>query len=363
MTQPVYTFHLPQLPHVVINDETTSCAFSAKVRKFARMMHNRGHRIIFYGHPDSQVTCDEHVIVTDDAVLRQAYGDYDWRGTGYRHNVNDHAYTEFNRRMIPEIRARAQRWDILCLPFGIGHEPVARAVADLGVIPVETGIGHTTGSFADFRIYESHAVRNAVEGLQNPQRWYSRVIPNYFDLDDFEYSDRKRDYMLYLGRITEIKGITTCIRATAAAGRRLIIAGQGNLADLGYTNLPEHVEWVGYANRARRRELMRDAAGLIIASTYNEPFGGVQVEALLSGTPIITPFFGAFAEVNQHRVTGFQCATLRDFRDACVNIEQIRPADCRAHGLKYTLDAVAPEFERYFADVTEIYTGQGWAAL
>jgi glycosyltransferase involved in cell wall biosynthesis len=363
MSNQNFTFHLPQLPHVVISDETTSCAFSGKVKKFARMMHERGHTIIFYGHPDSEVTCDEHVIVTDDQVLHQAYGDYDWRGTGYRHNVTDHAYTEFNRRMIPEISARARPLDILCLPFGIGHEPVARAVQPLGVIPVETGIGHTTGSFADYRIYESHAVRNAVEGMTNPQRWYSWVIPNYFDLDDFEYSDRKQDYILYLGRITEIKGITTCIQATAAAGRRLKIAGQGNLESLGYHQLPDHVEFVGYANRARRRELMRDAAGLIIASTYNEPFGGVQVEALLSGTPIITPFFGAFAEVNVHQVTGYQCHTLREFAEACGNVDHIHSSDCRAHGLKYSLEAVAPEFERYFSAVQEIYTGQGWNQL
>lgn len=358
-----FRFHLPQLPHVVITDETTSCAFSSKVRKFARMMHDRGHEIIFYGHRDSEVVCDEFVEVTDDAVLQQAYGDYDWRGTGYRHNVQDYAYTTFNQRMIPEIQKRARKLDILCLPFGIGHEPVARAVQDLGVIPIETGIGHTTGSFADFRVYESHAVRNAVEGMTNPQKWYSWVIPNYFDAEDFEYQERKSDYILYLGRITEIKGISTCIQATAAAGRRLVIAGQGDLASLGYATLPDHVEFVGYANKQKRQQLMSNAAGLIIASTYNEPFGGVQVEALLSGTPIITPFFGAFAEVNQHGITGFQCHTLREFRDACVNISTIDPRECRQHGERYLLENIAPEFEKYFSAVTEIYTGKGWLAV
>jgi glycosyltransferase involved in cell wall biosynthesis len=358
-----FRFHLPQLPHVVINSETTGCAFSAKVKKFAKMMHDRGHEIIFYGHRDSEVICDEFVEVTDDAVLQQAYGDYDWRGSNFKHNTSDLAFTTFNQRMIPEIQARARRGDILCCPFGIAHEPVARAVQPLGVIPVETGIGHVTGSFADFRIYESHAVRNAVEGLWTPQRWYSWVIPNYFDADDFDYQEQKQDYILYLGRITEIKGISTAIKATAAAGRRLVIAGQGSLASLGYQTLPDHVEFVGYANRDLRRRLMSQAAGLIIASTYNEPFGGVQVEALLSGTPIITPFFGAFAEVNLPGVTGFQCHTLREFRDACAMIGTIDPRECRSHGQRYLLENIAPEFEKYFSAVQEIYTGAGWAAL
>lgn len=358
-----FRFHLPQLPHVVISDQTTSCAFSEKVRKFARMMRARGHEIVFYGHADSEVECDTHVIVTDDAVLQQAYGDYDWRGTGYRHNTSDFAYTEFNRRMIPEICQRGRAGDILCLPFGIGHEPVARAAEKLGMIPIETGIGHATGSFAQWRIYESHAIRNAVEGALNSQNWYSRVIPNYFDPEDFEYQEHKQPWVLYLGRITHLKGITTCIQATAAAGVQLRIAGQGNLAAVGYDRLPDHVQFVGYADRELRRGLMSQASALIIATTYLEPFGGVQVEALLSGTPIITPGFGAFAEVNLHEQTGFQCWTLRDFVQALQRRTEIDPAACRLHGLRYTLDRVAPQFERYFEDVQQVYSAAGWHQL
>lgn len=357
-----FRFHLPQLPHVIITDETTSCAFSQKVRKFARMMRSRGHHVIFYGHARSEVERDEFVEVTDDAVLQESYGDYDWQGTGYRHNVQDLAFRVFNERMSKALPERAQAGDILCLPFGTGHEPVARVAESLGVIPVETGIGHSTGSFARWRIYESHAIRAAVEGA-GPQNWYSRVIPNYFDLEDFDYSESKQPWVLYLGRITELKGITTCIRATAAAGAELVIAGQGNMASLGYETLPDHVRFVGYADRETRRGLMSRASALIVASTYLEPFGGVQVEALLSGTPIITPGFGAFAEVNQHETTGFHCWTLRDFRDAVIRRWEIDPAECRAAGLRYTLDRVAPEFERYFEDVQAVYQGAGWNQL
>lgn len=358
-----FRFHLPQLPHVIISDQTTSCAFSSKVRKFARMMRSRGHHVIFYGHRLSEVECDEFVEVTDDQVLHQAYGDYDWRGTGYQHNIQDWAYQEFNRRMSEQLPRLAQPLDILCLPFGIGHEPVARVAEPLGVIPIETGIGHSTGSFARWRIYESHAVRNAVEGRTNPQNWYSRVIPNYFDPEDFDYESDKQPWVLYLGRITELKGITTCIQATAAAGAELVIAGQGNLESLGYSQLPDHVRSVGYADRELRRGLMSRASALIIATTYLEPFGGVQVEALLSGTPIITPAFGAFAEVNQPGETGYQCWTLRDFKTAVENRWAIDPHRCRQEGLKYTLDCIAPQFERYFQDITEVYTGKGWMQL
>ena len=143
------------------------------------------------------------------------------------------------------------------------------------------------------------------------------------------------------------------------------IAGQGRIADVGWTHTPPHVEELGYADRETRRQLMARAQALIIATTYLEPFGGVQVEALLSGTPVIAPHFGAFAEVLEHQRTGWLCHTLRDYRDAVRSAQrgEIKSHYCRARGLDYTLAAVAPQYERWFSDLQEIYQGQGWSAL
>jgi glycosyltransferase involved in cell wall biosynthesis len=162
--------------------------------------------------------------------------------------------------------------------------------------------------------------------------------------------------------VSELKGISTCIQATAAAGVRLKIAGQGRIADVGWNTTPDHVEELGYADADTRRDLMRDASALIIATTYLEPFGGVVVEALLSGTPIITPHFGSFAEIQNGR-TGFLCHTLRDYVNAIKNRGDIDPADCRQRGMHYTLDRVAPQFESWFRDIREMYTGKGWMAI
>lgn len=362
MTQK-FRFHSLALPHTVSSPDYNACAYTQKIVKFSRMMLPRGHDIIHYGHERSDLPATELVSVTDDQVLEKAYGGHDWHRHQFRHNVTDHANQEFIRRTIPEIRQRVRPGDFVLCWWGIGHQAIAQAVAAQGAIAVEPGIGYTSGHFADWRAYESHSVRAVVEGGRNPQHWYSRVIPNYFDPQEFTYSDTKDDYVLYLGRVTELKGITTCVQATAAAGVRLKIAGQGRLSDLGYTSCPDHVTELGYADVEQRRRLMSRARALIIASTYLEPFGGVQVEALLSGTPIITPFFGAFAEVNQHGWTGYHCHTLREYRDAILASPGIRPENCRQRGLDYSLEAIAPQYESWFSAIQECYTGLGWQAL
>jgi glycosyltransferase involved in cell wall biosynthesis len=357
-------FIVPAIPHTVTDREYTACAYTQKVLKFCSMMLERGHEVIHLGHERSAVECTQHYTVTDDATLDLSYGDHDWRRHQFQHNVGDSAYQEFNRRAIEVVKSIGQSGDFLCCPFGIGHTALADQARTQGIRICEPGIGYTSGHLQDsWRAYESHAVRTAVEGARSPQNWYSWVIPNYFDVRDFDYSDQKQDYVLFLGRVTELKGISTCIQATEAAGVQLKIAGQGRLSDVGYAETPDHVEELGYADQAMRRQLMRDARALIIGTTYLEPFGGVVVEALLSGTPIITPFFGAFEEINQHGVTGFKCHTLREFRDAILQADLIDPAACRARGQDYSFAAVAPQFERWFAAIDEVYTGRGWMAL
>lgn len=345
-----FRFHLLGIPHTVSHADYVACAYTQKVVKFARMMTERGHEVIHYGHERSQVVCTEHVSVMDDAVLAQAYGDHDWRRHQFVHNIYDHANVTFNSRAIPEVLSRVQPGDFLLCTWGVGHEAVARALEGRGVIPVEPGVGYSSGGFAPFRAYESHAIRNITEGMRNPQQCQNWVIPNYFDPDDFEYSDRKQPWVLFLGRVSELKGITTCVEATARAGVELRIAGQGRLSDVGLASTPAHVQELGYADTQMRRELMRDASALIIATQYLEPFGGVVVEALLSGTPIITPFHGAFAEI-QTAQTGFLCHDLEDYVQAIHSRDQIDPAACRARGLEYSLTSVAPQFEAWFAHI------------
>lgn len=355
-------FHLLSVPHTVANKEYISCAFTQEIIRFCKMLKSseKGYKVYFYGHKDSEVECDEIIPIIDKDFLLKYYGEYD------KNKLIPHGNAEadniFNMRCIKEISKRKQKDDFILCFWGIGQKTVADQFPDC--IIVEPGIGYpVSGIFAPYRVFVSYTYMHYAYGKMNiiNGSWYDCVIPNYFDLNEFEYKEQKKDYMLYLGRMNKDKGVDICIQLAESLQNDLIIAGQGDLKSLGYMEMPKYVTYVGNADVEKRKELMSNAKCLLLPTYYIEPFGNVLVEALLSGTPIITTDWGAFNEINLHGITGYRCRTFEQFKWSVKNIHKIKPSNCYKWASEnFSMERVKGLYEEYFDMLTKLHKKKGF---
>ena len=358
--------HVLAIPHTASTKEYTVCAFTQKVINFCKMFKDQGMYVIHYGHEHSEVECDEHVTVTTQALLEKVYGIYDWKNQGLKYNQEDEVFQTFNQNCIQEIAKRKQPHDIILCFFGVAQKPVCNAHKDL--LCVEPSIGYPS-QFAPFKVYESYAV---MHGLQGPEKvstpeykFYDAVIPSGFDLSEFEFKDwnEKEDYFLMCGRLVSSKGVDIAAQVAEKAGKKLILAGTSygpQDCNLG-NEWPKHVEYVGYVDVEKRKKLMAGASALFCPTIYNEPFGYVAIEAMLSGTPVITVDWGAFTETVQHGVTGYRCRTFEQFLWAAKNITTISPHACREWAAEnYNFRKVGKMYQEYFESIINVSKGTGW---
>jgi glycosyltransferase involved in cell wall biosynthesis len=317
--------------------------------------------VYHYGCEGSEVNCTEDVSVVSNEYREKFYPPLDMRKQ-YTFNIDDEYHHTFHRNVANEVRKRKGERNLLLCAWGFGHKEIADLLGD-EALAVESGIGYTD-TFSKFRVFESYTWMHWVygKGVQHDGSWYDAVIPNYFDPGDFEFREEKEDWLLYLGRIIKRKGVELASDLAHRTGHKLVIAGQGTLKnDAEHIDIKgDHIEFVGYADVAKRKDLMSRAKACIMPTYYVEPFGGVAIEAMLSGTPVISTDWGVFSEHTLHGLTGYRCRTMEQFEWAVNHIDRISPAGCRQWAIdNYSMDRVAKMYDEYFSMLSDLWRG-GW---
>jgi glycosyltransferase involved in cell wall biosynthesis len=350
-------FHVLGVSFAPTNKEYSCEGFSQKVRLFCKMMTELGHTVYHYGIEGSNPICTENIDVVSKETYEKVHKAYDYKVNGFLYYSETEAQEEFNFNAIVEIQKRKQPNDFLCFSFGFPQKPIYEAHKDL--ISTEIGVGFD-GSFTPFRVFESYAWMHTIYGkenrLQSPS-FYDSVIPNYYDLDDYIYSEEKDDYFFFIARLDPIKGLEIALRSAEYVGSKLIVAGIGK-PHLESPNLI-HVGVVNFEQRAR---LMSKAKATFVPTNYIEPYGSTVVESLLCGTPVISTDFGAFTENVIHGRVGYRCRTLEQFFWATKNINNIKPIDCRNYAVEnYSMSRIGKMYEEYFYSLYKLTTtSEGW---
>lgn len=361
-------FHVVGLPHTQATKGFLSCAYTQKVYNFCKMMHSLGHEVYHYGGEGSTPDCTEHIDIITEAERKQWWGKNDVSKEFYaiEWKADLPYWMTANHRAIAEIGKRIEKKDFICLIGGNCQKAIADAFP--AHMSVEFGIGYE-GVFSKYRVFESYAWMHHVYGIRNERNGsnYDAVIPNYFDPADFELMP-KEDYYLFIGRLISRKGPHIAADICKHLGAKLKVAGQGMtkyqegkkiVADEVTIEAPG-IEYVGTVDVNQRKELMAKAKAIIVQTQYIGPFEGVHVEAMLSGTPVITTDWGVFAESVVDGVTGFRTRTLGEAIWAAKEAIKLDPEKIRTYALsRYSIDVVKYRYQDYFTQLLALW-GKGW---
>jgi glycosyltransferase involved in cell wall biosynthesis len=170
---------------------------------------------------------------------------------------------------------------------------------------------------------------------QMPELNWIANIYHGIDTKIFAFNPDPQDYFLYLGRITEEKGVHMAIEAAKATNIPLIIVGRSYPTE-GYwhSQIEPHIDgkmirYVGEANFEKKIEWLKNAKALLFPTQYEEIFGLAMIEAMSCGTPVIGRNMGSVSEIIQDKKTGYVVEDVPEMIKAIKNIDKIKREDCR----------------------------------
>lgn len=115
-------------------------------------------------------------------------------------------------------------------------------------------------------------------------------------------------YVVFLGRLSEEKGITVLLEAwkMVRCGTALEIIGDGPLASrLRQPSTGSRIRWLGPLSHAEALEKLRHAALLAAPSLCYENSPLAVLEAFAAATPVVASRIGSLAELIEHGQTGW----------------------------------------------------------
>lgn len=180
------------------------------------------------------------------------------------------------------------------------------------------------------------------------------------DLQKYGFNPTPQEYFLFLGRVTEEKGVHFAIEAAKAAGVKLIISGKSYTTEnYWHEYIEKHIDgvnirFVGESDHDKKIEYLRNAKALLLPTAPKEVFGLVTIEAMACGTPAIAYNVAAMPEIIKDKKTGYLVKDVSGMVKAIKKIDKIQRLACRERAEKYfSIQKMVSGYEHVYERIIE----------
>lgn len=131
------------------------------------------------------------------------------------------------------------------------------------------------------------------------------LLPNFVNEEDFNPNIKSKDYILFVGRLEEYKGLRNLIKAIEGTDIKLKLAGQGPLYDEIKNKNLNNVELLGHVSKEKIKQLLADCQFLVLPTLMYENNPIAVIEAMATAKPIIGSNIGGIPELVKNNQNGF----------------------------------------------------------
>lgn len=381
-----YVIHIIGNIYIPANPQYLTDAHNIKIIQLCQMFHSRGHDVIFYGDSEAHkyVPATKYYNVIETSYYDQIKKD--------SNNFTDPRYMTIGCNSFEKFKVTVKldflnKLEIYLKPITGKHNIVLHVCdtySSYNFPEYKNDFKHIEASSMGGHIYNEYVVfitepwrqivlANSFNKGQAKIK-YSKTILPWFDPNDFLFNpqNKKKNTFLYLARCMKNKGFDYFMQlAKHFPDKTFWVAGAGYKTDFEHKFITAdnnnyyfkdypNVKYWGVADKILRKQLLSQASALIQPTLYFEPCGWNVIEALLSGTPVITPREGGFMHTTEtlphnDKIVSykFKVGDSWDYWSQILeDVQNIKPERCRAYALcKFEEGRAYKEYMKFFSEI------------